>query len=50
VCSSDHTNTSYEVTAGNAESTLGLGPEEGQSPSADRGENDPENGDGQEKA
>ncbi len=40
----ESTNTSYEVNAGNAESTLkGTGPAdgEGQSPSADRGENEP---------
>ena len=37
----ESTNTSYEVNAGNAESKLqGIGPEEGQSPSADRGENE----------
>jgi ribonucleoside-diphosphate reductase beta chain len=35
------TNTSYEVNAGNAESKLEtFGPDEGQSPSADRGENE----------
>jgi ribonucleoside-diphosphate reductase beta chain len=38
----ESTNTSYEVNAGNAEGTLkGTGPEDGQSPSADRGENEP---------
>ena len=38
----ESTNTSYEVNAGNAEGKLaGVGPDEGQSPSADRGENDP---------
>ena len=37
----ESTNTSYEVNAGNAESKLqGIGPDEGQSPSADRGENE----------
>jgi ribonucleoside-diphosphate reductase beta chain len=35
------TNTSYEVNAGNTESTMStFGPEDGQSPSADRGENE----------
>ena len=39
----ESTNTSYEVNAGNSESKLqGTGPEDGQSPSADRGENDPD--------
>jgi ribonucleoside-diphosphate reductase beta chain len=39
----ESTNTSYEVNAGNSQSTLSsYGPEEGQSPSADRGENDPD--------
>jgi ribonucleoside-diphosphate reductase beta chain len=38
----ESTNTSYEVNAGNAEGTLkGTGPEDGQSPSADRGEDEP---------
>lgn len=40
----ESTNTSYEVNAGNAEGTLpGTGPAEGQgqSPSADRAENEP---------
>ena len=42
----ESTNTSYEVNAGNTKASdklEGLGPEpgEGQSPSADRGENDP---------
>lgn len=39
----ESTNTSYEVNAGNSASKLqGTGPEEGQSPSADRGEHNPD--------
>lgn len=39
----ESTNTSYEVNAGNSASKLqGTGPDDGQSPSADRGENDPD--------
>ena len=39
----ESTNTSYEVNAGNSGSKMqGTGPEDGQSPSADRGENDPD--------
>lgn len=37
----ESTNTSYEVNGGNSASTMkGTGPEDGQSPAADRGEND----------
>lgn len=39
----ESTNTSYEVNAGKSSDQLqGVGPSEGQSPSADRGENDPD--------